>query len=139
MHVRNTQGRKEEVFATSENCIWCLRITLITVKVIGSGYSKGQTYRADWCFRFGEDHDGFRESSIPTKAFLRRTSAETCEMYFGGRISLRKLIDASLIESMSGSTVATMQNIHYEFRKIYAKTAMRKTGNTKRGIFPCQY
>ena len=47
-----------------------------------------------------------------------------------------KLIDASPIGINVRSTVATYANIHDELRKSMQKQRMRKTGNTKRGIFP---
>lgn len=46
-----------------------------------------------------------------------------------------KLIDASPIGINVRSTVATYANVHDELRKIYAKTADAKTGNTRREIF----
>lgn len=47
-----------------------------------------------------------------------------------------KLIDASPIGINVRSTVATYANVHDELRKIFARTADAKTGNTRRAIFP---
>ncbi len=48
-----------------------------------------------------------------------------------------KLIDASPIGINVRSTVATYANVHDELRKIFAPDLrMRKTGNTRRAIFP---
>ncbi len=51
-------------------------------------------------------------------------------------ISHVKRIDATPIGINVRSTVATYANVHDELRKIFARPRMRKTGNTRRAIFP---